>query len=340
MKTTLKLVPVILVAAAAACATAGRGSASRPSWIDGDSALWPRAAYVLGVGSADDDTQAAERARGEVARVFSAAVSVDTSLSESESNSSATGRTFSQNVSENVRSATKKVLEGVDIVARWKDPSTGVCYALAALEKGKALEAVQEKTQALDKDAAEWKGRLDAASDRFDKAKAAAKLAALLKARLSLENDRRVLGGGPMPSTVDASAAKAAADQALAALNVVVAAEGDGASEVVTGIVSGLDAAGLHAKRGAESDPSDMTATARVTVEPFAGGDPRWKWSRASATVTLQDGRDRKDFARFEVSDREASADAGEARQRALKETAKKAAEKVSAAINAFFVDQ
>lgn len=70
------------------------------------------------------------------------------------------------------------------------------------------------------------------------------------------------------------------------------------------------------------------------------GGDPRWKWSRASATVSIADGREGKTFARFEVSDRQAAAAAGEARRRALGILANKTAEKVSAAITEFFENQ
>lgn len=347
MKTKLMLLALI---ALTGCATGGGSAKSssssggaRPAWVEGESSRWPRGAYVLGVGSADDENGAADRARGEISRVFSSAVSVDTTVDEAETNRTEGGRTtasFSQLVAQKVRTVSQKILEGVEVVERWKDGSTGRYYALAALDKSKAMQAVEDKTRSIDAEAADWKTRLDAAGDKFGKAKAAAKLAALMKGRLELENDRRVLGGGTLPSTVDAAAAKSAASAALAALDVVVIATGDGYGEVETGIVSGLAAGGLTAKRGDPGAKGDLVIEAETAMGSVEGGDPRWKWSRASATITLKDGREDKAFSRFDASDRQASADAREARRRALSGLAKTASAKVAAAIAAFFENQ
>lgn len=334
---------ILCALAAAGCGGTRPGTAAgsaRPAWLDGESPRWPRARYIVGVGSADDEAGAAERARGEIARVFSTDVKVDTSLDEQEVNVSkdgASSSTFSQDVRQRVATASRKALEGADVVERWRDGATGRHYALAALPKDQALLAVAEKLHALDQEAAGYKSRLDAASGRFDKAKAAARLAALLEARAELEAEHRVLGGGSHEGKLDAGAAKAAAAAALAALNVVVAAEGDGAAELTTGLVAGLNAAGLSAKPASSGMAADMLAEADLRFEPVAAGDPRWKWSRAVATVSLKEGREGKVFSRFDLSERQASADAGEARRRALAGLSKKAAEKTEAAIRAYF---
>ena len=342
MKLTSLLAAAVL--SFSACAGAGRKSGgSRPSWVENESPKWPRSQYVTGVGSADDEEGAADRARGEISRVFSSAVRVDTTLDESESNVNQGGRTvssFSQQVAQSVKTASKKMLEGVEINERWKDSATSRYYALATLNKSKAMAAVTEKTQALDADASQWKSRLDAAGEKFERAKAAAKLSSVLKGRLDLENDRRVLGGGPLASTVDVSAAKAAAAKALASLDVVVIATGDHADELETGIVTGLVASGLMAKRGNTGDKGDLIVESKSGAAVIEGGDERWKWSRGTATVTLKDGREDKTFSRFDVSDRSASADAGEARRRSAAGLAKKTAEKVTLAIADFFENQ
>ena len=345
----LRLAAISLCVLAAGCGSGGRSSSprvtsggARPSWIDGESARFPRSQYVTGVGSADDEASAAERARGEVARVFTAAVTADTSVDESETNIAQGGRSSSSNaqtVAQRVRSVSEKVLEGLEIVERWKD-SSGRHYALAALSKAKALAAVEERTQALDAEAALWKGRLDSVTDKFERAKAAARLSNLLKTRLELENDRRVLGGGSLPSTIDVASAKDAAVRALAALDVMVAVTGEGSEEVETGIVAGLVANGLTAKRGNPGDAGDMIVEAGSTIEPIESPDPKWKWSRATAIITLKDGRESKSFAKITASEREAAGDARQARRRSLESLAKKAAEKTSAAIAAFFNGQ
>jgi hypothetical protein len=345
MKRLAALCAVLTLAACGGGAASVKASSggSRPQWVEGESSKWPRAQYVTGVGSADDEEAAADRARGEISRVFNSNVSVDTSVDESESTVNAGGKTsvsFSQQLAQNVRTASKKMLEGVEIAERWKDSASARYYALAVLNKGKAMGAVAEKTQALDADASQWKASLDAAGDKFERAKAGAKLAALLKGRLELENDRRVLGGGALASTVDVSAAKAAAAKALQALDVVVIATGDNADELETGIVTGLVAAGMTAKRGNPGDKGDLIIESKSAANALDIADKSWKWTRATATVTLKDGREEKVFARFDASDRQASADAGESRRRAAAGLAKTTAAKVSAAINDFFQNQ
>lgn len=348
MKPASRRLILLAAALAAGCVSGGRSPASartaegpRPDWLEGDGSEFPRARYVTGVGSADEDSAASDRARGEVARVFSADVSVNTSLDESESTlgrDGARSESFSQSVAQSVRTATRKALEGVDVVRRWRDPS-GRWYALAVLPKAQALLAVTEKLQDLDEQAAAWKAALNRASGRFDKAVAAAKLLALAKAREPLATERRVLGGGGEPGD-DLGAVKAEAAQALAALNVRVSATGEGADAVATGLVSGLNAAGLSAKLTADEDSADVTASAAVSVQPGEGGDLRWKWARAVATIDLRDARSGKTFSRFELYDREASADAGEARRRALAALAKKASARVKSALDDFFANQ
>jgi hypothetical protein len=349
---TMNSFPRILLAGVvgllAACSGAPRRGAlssggPRPGWVEGDSAQWPRAAFVTGVGSADDETAADERARGEVARVFSADVTVNTVTEQSESTLNQSGKnatTFSSRIADQVRSATSKVLEGVDIVARWKDSSVGRYYSLAALPKDKGLREVTERAQDIGAQAAQYKAELASATEPFGRAKAAAKLMTLARAWTGLEADSRVLGGGTLAGGFDTAGARVEAGKALAALDVVVAVSGDGADAVETAVVSGLNAAGLTAKRGTSSDKSDLTAIAAVSVAEQDAGDHRWKRSRASAQVTLQDGRTSKAFSDFEVTAREDAVDPSEARRRALASVAKKTSEKVTASINAFFADQ
>jgi len=343
MKIELRRVaPLLLAAAFAACAHAPRSGGGRPAWIDGESAQWPRSQFVVGVGSADDENTAAERARGEVARVFSATVSVESTSDESETNTGVNGKvvhSFSQKVAENVRSVTKKALEGVDVVARWKDPATFRCYALAVLPKDSALLEVTSKLRDIDQEAENYNSQLATATDRFDKAKAAAKLVALLKSRADLESESRVLGGGNDSAGIDLGAARAAAAKALASLDVIVSVTGDGAGEVATGVISGLNAVGLSAKSGTLGDKGDLTASSVVTVMPVEAG-PRWQRTRASASISLADGRDGKIFTQFEVSAREDALDGGESRHRALESLAKKTSEKVTSSIDDFFANQ
>ncbi|MEQ1919595.1 MAG: LPP20 family lipoprotein, partial [Elusimicrobiota bacterium] len=173
------LLAAVLMFSACGGAVVKKSSAggARPQWVEGESPKWPRSQFVTGVGSADDEEAAADRARGEISRIFSSNVSVDTAVDETESTVNSGGQTstsFSQQLAQNVRTTSKKMLEGVEIVERWKDAASSRYYALATLNKGKAMGAVTEKTLALDADASLWKTKMDAAGDKFERAKAAA----------------------------------------------------------------------------------------------------------------------------------------------------------------------
>ena len=308
---------------------------SRPSWVDSESSQFPRSRYVLGVGSADEEGAAADRARGEIARVFSTDVTVETRVDQSEQGDGKT-TTFSSAVSDKVKTTTAKILEGTEIVARWKDSATGRIYALAVLDKPHALLTTTEKAHELAEEASGYSVALTAAKDPFSRAKAAAKLGALAKAWSGLEADSRILGGGTLGADFDAAAARSQSVKALSALDVAVSVTGEGVESVETAVVSALNDVGLSAKKGTTGD---LVASAVVKIEALESGDVRWKRSRAAATVTLQDGRTGMIFRQFDVSAREDATTPEEARRRALSSLSKKTAAQTSASINQYFSD-
>lgn len=221
MKQKLRLMTTMLFCAAAAQA------GDRPDWIDGASRAYPRDKYLVGVGMADDRASAADRARSEISKIFATNVNVTTNLNESESTStrgSKTETSFSQAISQSLQTTSKKVLEGVEIVENWKDGATMQQYALAVLDRFKALSAVKDKIDDFDKQAQQWKGQMDSASDKMGKVKAAMKLLALLKARAELNGEVRILdpGGKAVPSPFDEPAVRAEAAKTVATLDVIV----------------------------------------------------------------------------------------------------------------------
>ncbi|OGR99317.1 MAG: hypothetical protein A2V88_03825 [Elusimicrobia bacterium RBG_16_66_12] len=200
---------------------------SRPDWVDGNSRQYPRDKYLVGVGMGDDRATASDRARSEISKIFTTNVNVTTNLNESESSSkqgSKTENSFSQAISQSLQTASRKVLEGVEVAENWKDGATMQQYALAVLDRSKALAAVKDKIDDFDKQAQQWKSQMDSASDKVGKVKAAMKLLALLKARTELNGEVRVLdpGGKTIPSPFDEAAVRAEAAKTVAELDVIV----------------------------------------------------------------------------------------------------------------------
>lgn len=312
----------------------------KPEWVDGASSEWSRDAYITGVGSADDRATAEDRARGEIAKIFSTVVNVTTNQTESESTATGVENRFQQSIEQNVQTAAKKALEGVDVVERWQDQATRQHFALAVLDRAKAAAAVRAKLEDLDKQSVEYKAQMDGTAEKLPKVRAALKLLTLVKAREELAAELRVISGGKAEDgPLDEAAVRAQAAKAVRELDVAVDMTGEASQQIETGIVSGLNDFGLPAKVG--KGEADVAVEGQVSTQAqrAAAESDKWKWSRATVTVSLKD-RAGKTFARFDQTSRQASADQGEAQRRAHVELAKKVSESVKEAVTAYFENQ
>ncbi|HAM36850.1 MAG TPA: hypothetical protein DEB40_10710 [Elusimicrobia bacterium] len=341
-----RIIPAAIIASCVAAAAWGSPKNPKPDWVDGSSMEYPRDQYLVGVGSADDRAAAEDRARAEISRIFSSQVSVNTQLSETETNAARTGtkgeNTFSQSVSQSIETVSKKVLEGVEIPETWQDDATRVYYALAVLDRAKGLSAVNDKIADFDADIRQWYAQMVQATDKLPRVKAAMKLLALFKARAELNGELRVLdpGGKGSPNPVDEAAVRTTAAKALAELDVAIDITGSKSREVETGVVKGLTGFGLQASAGAPSGSVDILATGEVETNPVEGTDSRWKFARSYVTVSLKDGRTNKVFLQFDVNEKSASADYNTAARRSLANLSKKVAQQVSDGINEYFENQ
>ena len=295
---------------------------------------------MTGVGIGDDRATAEARARGEIAKVFSANVSVDTTMTETETetNSTSSGESknaFSQQIAQNIQTVSQKVLEGVQLEETWQDPATRVHYSLAVLNREKAKTGVVEKLRELDRQAETWRDTMEKADDKLQRAKSAMKLLTVLKARNELNSDLRVLdeSGQGLKASVDEAVVRPAAAKAIGALNVVVDMTGTGSDEVETGLLRGLASFGLQASGPGAKAEADIIVEGKVDTKAVAADDKRWQWARSTVTITLKDARVGKIVSRFDASDREASANYDEAVRRTHVELAKIVPDKVSQAI-------
>ncbi|MBI5629489.1 MAG: LPP20 family lipoprotein [Elusimicrobia bacterium] len=326
--------------AAAASLWAGE---PKKEWADGSSIEFPNEKYIIGVGVADSRAAAEDRARAEIAKIFSAQVTVSdasSALEASRQEGAKKESSFSQAVSQSVQTTSRKILEDAPIKDHWQDPATREQYALAVLDRGKGMLAVQEKISDFDRQIAQWKAEMEKAQEKFTLVKSAMKLMALLKARADVNSELRILDpeGKTIPSPVDEATLRIQAGKALAELEVMVDV-GEGSNRVETGIIQGLNKAGLQARAGAAGAPADIAVEGRFETKPVEGGDPRWKWARSTGSFKLKD-KAGKIFLAFEVTDRQASADYSEALRRVQVELAKKASSQVSSAVTEYFENQ
>ncbi len=319
-----------------------RAGEPKPDWIDGSSMEYPREKYLVGVGQGDSRQDAEDRSRGEISKIFSTQVKVRTSLTETESNTAgAKGQTndFQQTISDTVQTLSKKALEGVEIAENWQDSATREYYALAVLDRQKAILAVNDKLAQFDKDSVALKDQMEKAADKFPRVKASLRLLTVLKAREDLVAELRVLdpAGKAPESPVDAASVKPAAAKAVSELDVVVGLTGDSATQIKTGIVKGLNDFGLQAK---SSGGGDIIVEGEVATNEQQGDGSKWRWARTTLTVTLKDGKTEKVFSQFDATDRESSADYSEAVRRTRVALAKKVSSQINEAVTTYFENQ
>jgi hypothetical protein len=274
----------------AACSSAKPGDA-RPDWVTGNSSRYPAASYLTGHGEADNMAVAKDRARGELAKVFSVNVSEQTHDASSYSQTNAGGTAVMQNtldVSRNINTRTDQVLNGVEISDTWQDPQTHLYYALATLSRAKAATALRQQIGDLDAATATYLSQAQGSSDLFDKISAAGQAVTAQQTRAGLQKSLQVVdvSGLGMPSSW--SLGKLQADRAalLKQLTIAPAADGRDAGAVKKLLAGALADAGFTVTEGA---PYTMTANLDyANLKPQSG----WYWITGTLQVTL-DGANR-----------------------------------------------
>ena len=338
MKKTIYAIMTTLVLFPHAWAAGGK-----PDWVDGNSAKYPRDKFLLGIGQGDDRASAEDRSRAEIARIFSSLVTVNTQVSESETNLKSgekNDNTFSQNISQNIQTVSKKMLAGVEVVENWQDKGVAQYYALAVLDRAKAMVSVHEKIAEFDLESEQWKEQLDKATEKLPRVKAAMKLLALLKARSELNAELRVLAkkGHGMAGSIDEGSIRGQAAKAVSELEVAVNVSGTSSDQVKTGVVKALNDMGFQAGMGGAQGAADIVVEAAVDSKSLDNdSDDNWKWARSSATVSIKDGKTDKIFVRFDATARQASGNYDEAVRRSLVSLSKKVATQINEAITAYF---
>jgi len=117
------------------CGTTGK---TKPDWVNAKSKDYPSSRYLLGRGEASRQTQARDRARSDLAKIFQVAV-VEQSKDIVSYSSRGVGRDaveqLTTEASRDIETRTEQVLSGVDIAEIWQDPKDKSYHALATLDR-------------------------------------------------------------------------------------------------------------------------------------------------------------------------------------------------------------
>jgi hypothetical protein len=162
------LTAAAVMIALSACAHAG--APVKPDWVEGkESAKYPNNRFMIGLGQGDDLTKAQDRARAEIAKLFSVKVEQVVQSSQQVSDSDGTkGKTWlnTSSVQEQTKTTVAGTLQGVEIRETWMDPQYKIYYALAVLKRSAAEQRLTETIMDIDH---KIKTRMQKASEAPDK---------------------------------------------------------------------------------------------------------------------------------------------------------------------------
>ncbi|MHB2026723.1 MAG: LPP20 family lipoprotein [Elusimicrobiota bacterium] len=346
-----RLIIVPFLALCAACSFLHVRQKSRigvkPDWIEHWTLQYPASEYLAGVGVGYGRASAEDFARGEIAKIFSAKVSVTESAAQTETDSSSQGAgggssSLLTSASQNVKTISNQVLKGTRIAEEWKDPKTNEDYALAVLNRAKAQASLEEQVQNLDADIAHTQTRFDSSQASLSKAKDAMTIVADFGKRRALAAELQVVGqsGLAQPPSQSESDAKNAAQSALAALNVAVDLTGDPSDAVATGVIQGLNHLGIPARMGNSDPKTDIAISGEIFVSRVDLGQSQWKRARSAADIRITDAAAAKTIVALHPSARADATDYETAKSRSMGALAAQASDQVQKAVSGYLESQ
>lgn len=270
---------------AAALLTACAGTPQRPDWVDGMSAEYPQQGFLLGRGQADDQEQAADRARADLAKIFAVQVNASSSDTQTYTAQGGTGQN-ALDVSRSVTTHTDQLLRGVEISDYWQDPVSKSWHALAVLSRLKAGQGLRQDIAALD---ARTRGLLQQAKggEQFHRIALVSQALIAQQQRADLNRTLQAVeitgrGVTPQYNTGELAAQRSAL---MAQIRITPRGNGDNADAVRAMLGAAL------AKAGITVAPSALyTMMAELDSDALPPRD-NWHWVRGTLQVTLYDAK-------------------------------------------------
>lgn len=278
----------VLTAAWLLAGCAWLGGTSKPAWVDGTSAEYPPAQFLLGVGQADTRSGASDAAYASVARIFKAEVVAQAKdwesylVVENRASSSSERRLTLDNLT---KVSTDKVLENVSIRDAWYDSRKGIHYALAAMNRPQAEASLMERMRELDRTVEADLADSRQTADKLGKVRALRRAARNLVLREAYNADLRVIrpSGQGTASAYRVGELTNELEQFLAA-NLVVAVQvsGDHAEPIQRSLAEGLLREGFSVASGSGNGGATPELVVRGTVRlwPIEVRDPQFKYVR------------------------------------------------------------
>ncbi|GAB4289515.1 MAG: hypothetical protein Kow0090_02200 [Myxococcota bacterium] len=261
----------------------GAEALKRPDWVSGSSPRYPDALYLTGVGEGDSRSAAEDAARAQVAKNLRVEVSAKESYSMTETSSGEKTNVKSE-AQATVSSKASELLEGLKIAEVFEE--SGKFYALAVLDRDQAAEKVDMRLKRAEALVDEGVTAGEIGDDFGALAKALKGLSAAKEREELAARRLAILPDEPLKDK-EWELQKRIIKERLEKATVYLYAGGAQGFDEIKGKVMEI-LSGLGLKAGSK-EGSALIIYAEMDMEPLERGDPKWKYLKGRAKVSLKD---------------------------------------------------
>ena len=258
---------------------------STPDWINGDSARFSSAQYLIGRGQASTQEEAKDRARADVAKIFQVAVVASSEDMQSSKSGPAGTPQFEQQASRSISTRTDQIIRGIQIAELWQDPATKNYYALAVLPRLQTAASLRQQISQLDEATADHIDQSRKSSDLFLKIAAASQAVETQRERESLQRSLQVVdstGRGTAPRWNSATL-QSDLDELLKRVRISPKVAADSTPGLAEALAGALAHAGFMTETGQHPD---FVLQARMDLTDL-GQQKGWYWQRGNLEISL-----------------------------------------------------
>ena len=272
--------------------SSGAAFAAQPAWVNGETSEFPTQQYLLGRGVGSTETEAQNRARGDLVTTFEVRVQVaeeNTTTVTKSGNQEQVNRVASQQVS----AKTDKLISGIYIANLWRDPVTQDFHALAVLPRKQANASLREELAAIDESLQQQLKSAELAADALLKVGALTQALQLAIKREGFQAMLKVIdpsGKGSLAPVSQLSLQQQIGDtlQAMRISSTVL--EDAGVAEFSRVMKGGLASAGFLSVAPANAE---WLLESKLNLSDL-GRHEGWYWWRASVEISLLENPSRR----------------------------------------------
>ncbi len=273
----------------------------QPDWLDGPSADYPQKKFLTGIGESRSMSDARNRARADLAKIFEVRITADTRDTQSyvrKQTGDVIDTDSSLSITRNIETRTEKIIRGIRIADTWYDREANRHHALAVLPRASTIQRLRQEINQLDEATRVFLSDADRERDPLDRAGYINRALGTQIERNSVQQSLTIVdkSGKGLPSKWNI---KTLATELLAALgNMHIRSELESSmpdntiqgSDLLTIINGAIGNSGFSV---ATDGNENLVLLTSIEIADLGKRDG-WHWSRATVEISLLDSKNRK----------------------------------------------